>query len=94
MSNSQPTNKKQVSETSILIKLGRISRNCRETKGLSVSQLADRADVSASDLTSFEAGTLDIEILSLYALAKALDTTAASILEEAERDCVILPFKK
>lgn len=94
---SNPSNEEQQvlePSTTILTKLGRVSQQRRETLGLSIAQLSDYSNIPRADLTLFEEGNLDIDVLLLYTLAGAMSTTSANIFEEAEGNPVVVPFKK
>jgi len=53
----------------------------RETAGLSLQDLADKAGISVVDLDRFEHGWLDPSLTLVQALAEALDTTVYELLD-------------
>jgi XRE family aerobic/anaerobic benzoate catabolism transcriptional regulator len=69
---------------SLLKRLGGVIRRLREDRGLSVSDLATRADLSSRFVTEIQAGRGNVSILRLAALAAALDTTASQLIAAAE----------
>jgi len=68
----------------LLSRLGRVIRRLREERGLSVSDLATRADLSSRFVTEIQAGRGNISILRLVSLAGALGTTASRLIAAAE----------
>jgi transcriptional regulator with XRE-family HTH domain len=61
-------------------RLGREVRAVRVNRGLSISELARRSDVSQSFLSQFESGQTDISVGRLLRLAQALDIDAADLI--------------
>lgn len=59
-------------EQALLHELGRRLRAAREAQGLSVSELARRADVSRRTVTEAEAGRANLSILKLSRLARVI----------------------
>jgi transcriptional regulator with XRE-family HTH domain len=53
----------------------------RETAGLSVARLAEKAGLSAHELDQFEHGWLDLPLTTLQAIADGLGTTVAVLLD-------------
>ncbi|MEE8601230.1 helix-turn-helix domain-containing protein [Euzebya tangerina] len=75
-------------EARLRIELGR----ARTAAGLSLQQLADRSEVSASTLSRLETGDRRITVELLDTVADALDTSAVALLAEAAReDRLFLP---
>src|SRR5882724_378412 len=70
----------------LLKRLGMAIRERREQQGLSVSALAERAELSSRFVTEIQAGRGNVSIVRLAALARALGTTAARLVAEAEGD--------
>ncbi len=70
----------------LLERLGSAIRELREQQGLSVADLASRADLSSRFVTEIQAGRGNVSIVRLAALARALGTTASRLVAEAERD--------
>lgn len=63
-------------------KLGEVVRELREVKGLTQAQLAERAQVALSYITTIEAGQPGIPPRQvLQRLARALDVTTRKLLE-------------
>jgi XRE family aerobic/anaerobic benzoate catabolism transcriptional regulator len=65
----------------LLTELGRRLREARGHAGLTVSDLADRAGLSRRYVTEAEAGRANLSILKLAALAQALRTPLAQLLD-------------
>ncbi|QDU85250.1 Shikimate kinase [Planctomycetes bacterium Pla163] len=65
----------------LLRELGRRLVAAREAAGLSLSELAQRADVSRRYLTDAEAGRANPTVLVLVRLARELGTTAAALID-------------
>ena len=63
-----------------LRKLGLRLRQLREERGLSIAELAILTALAPSDITTMEAGELDIPVTTIVALARALGTTPARLL--------------
>jgi len=68
----------------LLQRLGAAIRELREQQGLSVSTLAERADLSSRFVTEIQAGRGNVSIVRLAALARALGTTASRLVADAE----------
>lgn len=69
----------------LLHELGRRVRARRAARGHSLRELAQRAGLSTRFLVEVEAGSGNISVKKLAALARALDTTPASLLDEERR---------
>lgn len=65
----------------LLRELGRRLAAARQVAGLSLSELALRADVSRRYLTDAEAGRANLSVLVLARLARELGTSAASLID-------------
>lgn len=65
-------------------------RRIRKEKGLSLRELSQRSGLSTVYLSNYENGKANITIASLYAIAKALDTTVNMLLTPDEEDDVVL----
>jgi transcriptional regulator with XRE-family HTH domain len=63
-----------------LRRLGRRLRQLREEQGLSIAGLASLTGLEPNDISTMEAGELDIPLTTLVALARALGTTPAQLL--------------
>ena len=63
-----------------LRKLGRRLSELRVEKGLSIADLASLTALEPNDINKMEAGQLDIPLTTIFALARALDTTPAELL--------------
>ena len=61
-------------------RLGRRLRQLREEQGLSIAGLASLTGLEPNDISTMEAGELDIPLTTLVALARALGTTPAQLL--------------
>ena len=66
-------------------RFGTAVRTERKRLGISQEELAARAKVHRTYVGSVERGERNISLLSIHALAKALGTTAGSLLTEADR---------
>jgi XRE family transcriptional regulator, aerobic/anaerobic benzoate catabolism transcriptional regulator len=64
--------------------VGSAVRKMREERGLSRRALSDRSGVSERFLAELEAGSGNISVVRLAEVARALGTTAGSLLREAE----------
>jgi XRE family aerobic/anaerobic benzoate catabolism transcriptional regulator len=69
-----------------LTRLGFVIRRAREERGLSISDLAARADLSSRFVTEIQAGRGNVSILRLGALAAALGTTTSQLIAAAESE--------
>jgi len=63
-----------------LIALGTNIRRLREEKGLSLSELAEKARISKSTLSSLESGKTNPTISTLWAIADALDISFGELI--------------
>ena len=63
-----------------LRRLGRRLRQLREEQGLSIAGLASLTGLEPNDISTMEAGELDIPLTTLVALARALGKTPAQLL--------------
>ena len=63
-----------------LAAVGEEAMTHRETAGLSLDDVAGRAGLTAEQLEDFERGGSDLTITTLQAIADALGTTAAELL--------------
>lgn len=68
-----------------LVALGRLIRETREQKGMSVTELAEAAGFKRRRLVRVEAGELDPDYDGLMALADGLGVPAAAIVPPDER---------
>jgi XRE family aerobic/anaerobic benzoate catabolism transcriptional regulator len=68
----------------LLRRLGRVVRELRQKRRLTMRALADRARVSARFLVQLEAGMGNISVARLADVAEALDTSLAELLRETE----------
>jgi XRE family transcriptional regulator, aerobic/anaerobic benzoate catabolism transcriptional regulator len=64
----------------LLETLGRRIRSLRAARGLTLKQLAERAELSARFLVQLESGTANVSVRKLATLARALRTTPAELL--------------
>ncbi len=64
--------------------LGARIRQARRRRGLSQAQLAERADMSLPTISRIERGLFNSSVLTIVALAKALDVRAGVLLGEGE----------
>lgn len=64
--------------------IGDVIRKHRLEKGMSMEELAEKLNVSASAICRYETNDRNIRIVMLNEIAKALGTTAAELLTEAE----------
>ncbi len=67
-----------------LSRLGAVLRARRETRALSLAELARQAGISRRYLTEAEAGRANVTVAVLLRVAAPLRTTAAALLAEAE----------
>ena len=65
----------------ILAAVGEQVLTYRETAGLSVAGLAEKAGLLAHELDQFEHGWLDLPLTTLQAIADGLETTVADLLD-------------
>jgi transcriptional regulator with XRE-family HTH domain len=72
-------------EPATSLALGPEIRALRASRGLSVSELARRSDLSQSFLSQFESGQSDISVGRLIRLAQALDIDVADLLGQRTR---------
>lgn len=63
---------------------GAVVRSRRLALGVSQEELAARANVHRTYVGSVERGERNISLLNIVAFARALDTTAGSLLTEAD----------
>jgi XRE family aerobic/anaerobic benzoate catabolism transcriptional regulator len=68
----------------VLQTLGRRIRALREDRGMAVGDLARRAGLSSRFVTEIQSGRGNVSITRLLRLARALGTTASSLVAEAE----------
>jgi XRE family aerobic/anaerobic benzoate catabolism transcriptional regulator len=73
------------SRDSLLSSVGAVVRRIREERDLSRRALSDESGVSERFLADLEAGNGNISVARLDEVAHALGTTAAALLNEAER---------
>jgi len=66
--------------------LGKAVRDLRETRGMSLEDLAGRADLSTNYVGDAERGERNISVRALWALADRLDIPASTLLLEAEKN--------
>jgi transcriptional regulator with XRE-family HTH domain len=66
--------------------LGRVIAGVRERAGVKQNELAARLGLPASYLSKIEKGTRRIDVIELINIAAALGMSAATIIEEAERE--------
>jgi transcriptional regulator with XRE-family HTH domain len=77
-----------MAERAELVVFGRVVRQVREQKGLSVEAIAAAAGIAYGELDAIEAGRLDPGTRGVLHLATALGVTATALLlrvEEIER---------
>lgn len=63
--------------------VGRNIRTCRTSAGLTLEELAEKADLSWPYLSEIERGRENISLDKLAGLAKALNVTLAKLVENA-----------
>lgn len=71
-------------EAERLLRLGRAVRDRREARGLTRERLAVTTGLDLGAVTAIEAGEADPPFTVLLRLARALDTTAADLLDAAQ----------
>lgn len=69
-----------MSDTHDLLQLGRRLRALRESRGLTLAALADRAGFGAAYLSEVERGRKNLPFLSLVVLARALETSPQQVV--------------
>ena len=74
--------------------IGENIRNARQSKNLTIEQLAELADISDSFLGVVERGTSGISIETLISIALALDVTSDSLIMEKSAPPKITAMKK
>jgi len=57
-------------------------RTLRLEKGISQEELADRADLHRTFIGRIERGETNVTLLNIHKIAKGLDVTPASLMEE------------
>ena len=71
-------------ETEILVKIGKRVRELRKAKRLSQDTLALECNLTQTFLSQIERGKRNISVLTLWALAKAMEVTPGQLLEGIE----------
>ncbi|HJN92654.1 MAG TPA: helix-turn-helix transcriptional regulator [Dehalococcoidia bacterium] len=69
-----------------LLQFGKALRTRRKTAGMSQAALAEAADLSDAYISQLERGRNSPSLDAIAALANALNTTAATLVAEAERN--------
>ncbi|MEV0685656.1 TetR family transcriptional regulator [Nocardia sp. NPDC050378] len=64
--------------------VGRAIRDARSGRGISLRELASRIEVSAATVSAIENGKTRVDVERLHAIAAALDTEVAELLERLE----------
>jgi len=64
---------------------GSVVRSFRHALGLSQEDLAEDAGIHRTYIGAVERGERNISLLNIYALARALGTTAGELLKEADK---------
>lgn len=67
---------------------GEILKETRKLKGLSQEQLSFESGLDRSFISQLECGHKQPSLLTLFQLAKALETTPALLLSETEKLCI------
>ncbi|MEO0884093.1 MAG: helix-turn-helix transcriptional regulator [Pseudomonadota bacterium] len=62
-------------------RVGLLVREQRRQRGWSQEELADRADLHRTFVSSVERGTKNVTINSIHTLAKAMDLTVSELLD-------------
>ena len=73
---------------SLLGRLGVVVRRLREETGLSVGELAERSGLSPRFVTEIQAGRGNVSLSRLVDLARALGTTAGTLISDVESEGV------
>lgn len=73
-------------EKPLLVQLGARIRRLRQQLGLSIAELATRAQVSPRLISELQAGRANISLAGLIRVANALNTSSAKLLGEAESE--------
>lgn len=68
-------------ENLVLARIGRRVRLLRKQRGLSQDRLALECEITQTFLSQIERGRRNISVLTIWALAKALEITPAKLLE-------------
>lgn len=63
---------------------GDLLRHARWAKGLTITQLSDRADVAPNTIVKIEQGNRNVLGLKVYALADVLDLDPSELFEQEE----------
>ncbi|MBX3628254.1 MAG: helix-turn-helix transcriptional regulator [Rhizobacter sp.] len=66
------------------IRFGKEVRRCRDAKGLSQEELADRAEVHSTYISQLERGLKSPTLKVIVRLARALDRPASEIIRAVE----------
>lgn len=67
-----------------LIRLGDAIRAHRKSTGMSQEALADACGIERSHMGKIERGERNVSVLNVARIAKALDTSVASLMSSAE----------
>lgn len=70
-----------LSSTPLVLGIARRLKSARQSRGLSVSELARRATIAKSTVTQLEAGRGNPSVETIWALATALDVPFARLIE-------------
>ncbi|WP_068839906.1 helix-turn-helix domain-containing protein [Pontibacter akesuensis] len=69
----------------LLKALGIKIKEARIAKGLSHVQLASEADIAVSQVWRIETGKVNVTVVTLYAIADALDVSIYELLDSSRR---------
>ncbi|WP_010182776.1 helix-turn-helix domain-containing protein [Aquimarina agarilytica] len=74
-------NLKKLQAIHICSKLGEHIRAIRKDKGLSVAEIAFKADIDSQNLRKYELGKQEMKVSMLLRIAKALDVEPKDLLD-------------
>lgn len=73
------------SESDLLVLLGKVIRERRESASITQERLAELTDFDRTYISLVERGKRNLSILNLQVIATALDQKVSDLLKEAER---------
>ena len=68
-------------DKSALLAFGKHLRNMRKERGLSQEQLENLADISKNQIGNIERGEVNVTLISLLAISKALDISPKDLFD-------------
>lgn len=68
----------------MLYKFGQKLQKLRKSKSLTLQELEAMTDIDNSNLSKYEAGSIDIRLSTLYKLSKAFGISLSKLFEDIE----------